>query len=404
MLKKFWHLVLVVLPLLTSYTFSADRDEINGSIKFYNVGGHAALITMDGRPPLLCDCGWTAYRTINNDQGIIREPIVNDILAEFVDDLSAQYDGRFPMSLCISHPSVDHYNLIRDIVLQLRDNTSGTPLKIHTVLGGDRADYRDDFIQTLTDIHRVDAGILQGEVNDNDFMRFTNMRAVNNEEEIDWLLQRYTEEDEVNWHGDPSVTHLLGHTDLHIIPHGQRIHDQKSIVTRVNIPEWSALIQGDALNFTTNAIMAQEHELESDIFQASLQGGLGTNGNGENSANSATWIRHINPRYGVFSAGSHAGHRHPRAEVMNRFLFEGNRLVHNMHRHFLHYYNPNNVAVQFLHNPGIVPPELNQYGGHIGNTRYGIFTTFTLSGNRTLSFNTEQNEPVYPLALPNYLA
>ncbi|MBP9776491.1 MAG: hypothetical protein ACH349_02005 [Candidatus Rhabdochlamydia sp.] len=388
MLKKLFTL------LCFSFLIYAGEDE--SSINFYNAGGHAALVTVRGRPPLICDAGYITHRVIDPVKLNISAPLMNDVLAEFEgEDLDpATYDNRYPLSVIVSHPSKDHYNLIVDILTELRANND-TLLRVHTILGGNKADYPADLLETLTDIHRTDTGILHAAVVDDDFMRFSGTRVINNAQEIDWLLFRHPDGDEetLNWNGNPTITHLLGQTDLGIVPQGggSDFHDQQSIVTRVEIPNWSVVFQGDAVNAVTRRIIQQGIALDADILHASLQGG------GVDRANNQRWIRHINTRYGIFSAGSHAGHKHPRAEVIERFFFAGNRIEENRPPHFLHYYNPKNRAVQ---NIAVVHP-VTQYDGIVGNTRHGIYTTFTCGAIR---FNSQNAAPVVErVALPGYL-
>ena len=392
MLKRFLYL-LIFLPFLISEVFSADND---GSINFYNAGGHASLVTIEGRPPLVCDAGYITHRVIDPVKLNISAPLMNDILAEFEGEHldPATYDNRYPLSVIISHPSTDHYNLVVDILNELRANND-TPLRVHTMLGGNRDDYAVDLLDILTDIHRIDTGNLHGPVVEDEFMRFSGVRPINNAAEIDWLLFRHPDGDEetLNWNVNPSITDFFGQTDLGIVPQGggANFHDQQSIVTRVEILNWTAVLQGDAVNAVTRRIMQGGIVLNSDILQASLQGG------GVDRANNQNWIRNVNPRYGIFSAGSHAGHKHPRAEVIERFFFAGNRIENNRPLHFLHYYNPKNRVIQ---NIAVAHP-VTQYGGVVGNTRHGVYTTFT-SG--ALRFHSQNPVPVVErVALPGYL-
>ena len=165
MLKKLFTL------LCFSFLIYAGEDE--SSINFYNAGGHAALVTVRGRPPLICDAGYITHRVIDPVKLNISAPLMNDVLAEFEgEDLDpATYDNRYPLSVIVSHPSKDHYNLIVDILTELRANND-TLLRVHTILGANKADYPADLLETLTDIHRTDTGILHAAVVDDDFMRF----------------------------------------------------------------------------------------------------------------------------------------------------------------------------------------------------------------------------------------
>jgi len=213
------------------------------------------------------------------------------------------------------------------------------------MLGGNRDDYPVDLLDILTDTHRIDTGNLHGPVVEVEFMRFSGVRPINNAAEINWLLFRHPDWDEemLNWNGNPSITIFFGQTDLGIVPHcgGSSFHDQQSIVTRVEIPKWTAVIQGDAVNTVTRRIMQGEIVLNSDILQASLQGG------GVDRANNKNWIRNVNPRsYGIYSAGSHARHKQPRVEVIEKFFFAGNRIENNRPLHFLHFYNPKRWFIQ----------------------------------------------------------
>lgn len=417
--KKILSLLFISFIIHTSEAISSQLDTsvdeiesvaggINGSINFYNVGnGHAAVITSEGRPPLICDAGTVAHGVIHRNKANIVAPIIADIQASFLTLDPVQYGNRLPLSICISHPSMDHFNLIRHILTRLPINEE-TPLLVHTMLGGERVNYQlrtgghqyvegQALLGALQAAHLGDVGEEEEDVNEEDYMRFSAGRHLNTPAEINWLLHRQNinaeEEEDVNWEGDPIITHFFGQTDLGIVPAGADANDQKSIVTRVSINNWSAVFQGDALRVNTDAIigLGEQQEFEADILHASLQGG------GVDRANQPTWIQHVNPRYGIFSAGQRGNpHFHPRAGVIKRFFFEGNRLFVAAHQHNIHLFNPNGVAIPHLYNV-----RNSQYGGVIKRTRYGVYTPFS-SGN--IRFNSQNIEPVTQYAaLPGYL-
>ncbi len=397
-------------------------EDTNGTINFYNMGnGNAILVLINGRPPLICDAGSVAYSDIF--QAVPRGEHVRRLITPMVTDITTFYTNRgvdpvnygqgWPLSICISHPSLDHFNVIHDIVTRLRLNDP-TPLNIHAMLGGHKEDYENargpggvPVGRRLLDTLQAERLVFVGEddpINDDDYIHFTAQRAINNAVEIDWLLHRYDPVhgiDEPNWYGNSHITHLIGQLDLGFdLPIGGNAdaHDAKSIVTRIRINEWTLLTQGDALRRNTDRIrgIIDQPALESDIYHASLQGGGVTNR--LDRANRRDWIQFINPRFGVLTAGSHGRHQHPKAEVIERFYYQGNRLDAHHTQHYIHFFNPNNLLLPF---PVFGP---NRFGGFLGSTDRGIYATFT-SGK--VSF-TSQN-PAQPIAeyvgnnLPPYL-
>lgn len=403
---------------------------LDGSIKFYNMGnGNAILVLIRGRPPLICDAGSVCYPPglpRNQAVGLLTTPLLHDLQNFYANGHNinpAHYGNAWPLSICISHPSCDHFNFIHDIITRLRINDP-TPLNIHTMLGGYKEDYMaarcpgrpaagvlpagQQLLGTL-DAQRLACIGEDDPLNDDDYMRFTANRLVNRDEEINWLLHRYDyfqaePEQHPRWYGDAHVTHLIGQRDLNLnLPIGGDAdnHDAKSIVTRVRIDNWTLLTQGDAVVQTTNAIIGQfRHEdLQSDIYHASLQGGGLTQR--RDRANRQEWIQFINPQFGVMTAGSHAGHQAPKAEVIRRFFYRGNRLVNNQPIHHVHYFNPY-YGTQHPPFNGIAP---TQYiDGFLGRTSYGIYTTFSSGSIEFMSQNPVQPVVQYPgVNLPVYL-
>ena len=233
-------------------------------------------------------------------------------------------------------------------------------------------------------------------------MRFSHATAFNTAYILDWLQFKHRANGTDAWEGTPLITHLFGQVDLGILPNGENpaaINDMKSLIVRVEIPGWTTVMQGDAVNNQTNILITNHIELEADILQASLQGGGVNLGAAQpvDRANSEAWARHINPRFAIISAGSHGHHRHPRADAINRFNFEGNRLDI-VQQHTIHYYQDANPLAYIE-----VPPIESQYGGLLGRTRKAVYTTFS-SGN--ITFESGHHTPalvVAPANLPPYL-
>lgn len=400
MMSKFLFLLFLTLNYV-NLTFITNSAEEEGSIKFYNVGGHCALVTLENRVPLLCDAGANSFRVIDPNRVNLVQPIVNDILQMYTDNLVRHYDRSYPLSIIISHPSKDHYDFIPDILTSIRA-AMRFPLRMRVVLGGDRGDYGLSLINTFIDFHRVQTNNLNGPINENDFMCFSQHTALNTPAILDWLQFKQRANGEDAWVGPSMITHLFGQTDLGIMPHGVNmaaINDMKSLIVRVEIPDWTAVLPGDALNVQTNILIENEVELTSDILHSSLQGGGVNLNTGLNRANSQAWAQHVDPRFVVISAGSHGTHRHPRADAMNRYDFQGGRLE-DVGRHYIHYYEDANPLVYARPNPA---PINTQYGGLLARTKKAVYNTFS-SGD--ITFSTANNMPalaIAPANLPAYL-
>ena len=85
---------------------------------------------------MLFDAGANSFRVIDPVRVNIIQPIVNDILQIYTDDMINNYDNSYPLSIIIYHPSIDHYNFIRDILIAIRD-AEQFPLRLRVVLGGE---------------------------------------------------------------------------------------------------------------------------------------------------------------------------------------------------------------------------------------------------------------------------
>lgn len=307
---------------------SAD-DLPEGTIKFFNVGqGNCALITAEERPPLLCDAGSLQFRPIRNDAARLVRPVVDNIVDALGNIDAADYGDRYPISLSVSHAAKDHMRFVEDI-LRAVSNRVDAPLTVRSIFGGGLADYNRtrygrELIAYLENLRIEDLEEDEAEddiefdaVGREEFMRFGSNVELNGTK--DWFLYRTNEDGDDRWDNDANIlSHALGQRDIDIEPSND---NEKSVIIRAQVENWSAVITGDAARRNARGVIdnfAANNEMRSDVLLVSHHGSSAASI--EASDVGHEWIGFIDPRFAVISSGKRVGYNHPGTDVIGRFL------------------------------------------------------------------------------------
>lgn len=157
-----------------------------------------------------------------------------------------------------------------------------------------------------------------------------------------------------------------------------------SLVLKLNHGTCSAILPGDALGITTDDII---NSIPPPNYNATI---LLTSHHGSEShgSNSEEWIRSVDPKVAVFSAGKYPRYNHPSSAVIGRLsnAAVAPRLLDAVYPHNLSYY----VGDHFNMTP--IP----------GGTTQGILSTFN-AGDIHIRFQAEQftiGDAIHPHLVP----
>ena len=282
-------------------------------VEFFDVGqGSCALITCENDPPILVDCG----RVGNNANPPGPDPTASAAaIRGRINQIMASYPNMSPR-LIVSHPDVDHYNLIQTVLAEF------PPRQIW--YGGNGHDFAGDFQDYLiglnppepppqpgappppppppqdpTRILPNDPAGLFAEWPGDSFSCFDNDYEPRNE-----LLAPSC--------GPARVSIMAVNTPTA----GGSAANAASIVLNVALGGISATIAGDAEGTTENAAMHQcPQTVQGTTILSASHHGAQTHG-----SNGLEWAAQANAGYVVFQAGRRDQFGHPRLNAWVPYL------------------------------------------------------------------------------------
>ena len=224
-------------------------------VDFLNVGqGDAALITFPSGTRWLIDGGPSA-----------------NIIGE-LDQFVPMFDRRLT-GVIATHPHADHITGLIEVLRRYRVGLILMPPISHTT---------PEYLQLLKEIQQ--------------------RKIV--AKSVDHVFLWRGSENNINWEWQflyPNSKDLsLGQNDL----------NDASVVSRLVYGQTSFLFMGDASNRVENVLLAQGHELKSDVLKVGHHGSA--------SATSALFLQAVQPKYAIISVGKKNQFGHPNAGTLAR--------------------------------------------------------------------------------------
>ncbi|MFS8083865.1 MAG: ComEC/Rec2 family competence protein [Ginsengibacter sp.] len=237
---------------------------------FINVGQGSCLIYECPKGGLLLnDCG-----TVSQGNGLEKDTVI-----EYINGLVAAHKKAIPkpLSVVVSHPDRDHYNLI-----------------YYTTENGVGID--------KTAVNGVYLGQKLKEGYNSDFVTWTQGMTVtdfNRPDKKDGFLQC----------GDASFDVMTVNSNP------TPVSNPDSLVLRANYANGSIITPGDATSVTQDKVIANYKGNFSPTILAASHHGAESNG-----SNDVDWAKAANPKYLVIQAGEHGTFRHPRCSIIDNYL------------------------------------------------------------------------------------
>ncbi|WP_181242850.1 MBL fold metallo-hydrolase [Caulobacter vibrioides] len=235
-------------------------------LHFIDVGqGDATLVECPNGSTILIDSGSTSGQDPDEVQAY-----VNGVLEKHGGDLD---------HLIVSHPDADHYNLLEDVLRDVRVRRSWYV--------GTRADYSDK--QTFDWLKGVaEQPVVLGP--DNYDPQETANSALSCGAAKVWILAAGVEASK-SYKNAMSIVVMIRHGDFEAIVTGDATLDTEAVVLSRFSPAW----------------------LDVDLLRVGHHGSYAT-------STSRRWADTLSPRIAVFSAGYENSYGHPRGEVVDRLL------------------------------------------------------------------------------------
>ncbi len=279
---------------MLSIIFEVIGGEKKISVTSFDVAqGNGGLVVCydpeENISPWLVDAGCNFLKATKG-KAYTKKETVSEIVAAI--DAACTATGIDDFYITVSHPDIDHYNLIPDIVSECMKK-GRVPKKI--VLGGIEELYGADFREFLNE--------------QRDLLR----KAGAEEEEVEELIQFPTQ--------DGNTTNIIElavgkNLRYEILPALQATtvpeKNAGSLVVRAVYGTPSFTFSGDATGETEQHIMKHEPELTITALS------LGHHGASTEGSNSLQWLRRLQPQMVVASSGKSSGYRHPQNLIVNR--------------------------------------------------------------------------------------
>ncbi len=283
-----------VLFLMLSIIFEVIGGEKKISVTSFDVAqGNGGLVVCydpeENISPWLVDAGCNFLKATKG-KAYTKKEIVSEIVAAI--DAACTATGTDDFYITVSHPDIDHYNLIPDIVSECMKK-GRVPKKI--VLGGIEELYGADFREFLNE--------------QRDLLR----KAGAEEEEVEEFIQFPTQ--------DGNTTNIIElavgkNLRYEILPALQATtvpeKNAGSLVVRAVYGTPSFTFSGDATGETEQHIMEHEPDLTTTAIS------LGHHGASTEESNSLPWLQQLQPQLVVASSGKSRGYRHPQNLIVNR--------------------------------------------------------------------------------------
>ena len=283
-------LLLVAVPDATSITLPQPSNHL--TVYALPVGqGDCTVIQCPNGNIVLMDCGSTSAGNNQMDASDVQ-----DFLGDQINNV---------VVLMITHPDRDHFNYIPNIELNRQAIQA-------VIIGGKQNNYYHSKNKDFKAIHSmlVDA--------DNAGKLYT----LNNGQKCIG-----------NCAPGNLGTNFCNNNNIKFQFLGANIHssssNQKSIVMKIVVGQWSMLLSGDMEGAgATQIAKALGSQLKSTVYKISHHGA-------SSQANRITWLTPIKPKYAFASSGfNHGNNRHPRCDAVKRLLNLGTIVKAPSHRFY----------------------------------------------------------------------
>jgi len=253
----------LVLVLAISWPTPALTDDPRIEIHFIDVGqGDSTLVICPNGKTILVDAGSSSGRSFE---------LVRDYLIQQLDKHSRRVD-----TLIITHPDIDHYNLLADV---LEDIPIG---KIF--MTGKKKDFMQSFRPWLTKYQAITKVVASTYFDNKD-------------------------------HPNPSIN--CGQARVHILAASIKptstVKNTWSIVLKISYDKFDVILTGDATKDTESVILERfpQEWLESEVLKMGHHGSRVT-------STGQPWSDAVKPKIAIASAGEKNQYGHPSKEVIDR--------------------------------------------------------------------------------------